>query len=210
MKRLWFVWLSMLVLFLAACQPAATSSMDGDMDMAEGEAMEDTMTDESSDMTDETMDETTTEESSEMNDDAMMSGTIIDVAQEAGTFTTLLTALETAGLTETLMGEGPFTVFAPTDEAFAAFLSDSGMTAEDLLASPDLESILLYHVVAGEVPASDVMAMSSGTTVQGSDVVVTVMDGNVMLNATTTVVTPDIMASNGIIHVIDGVLTPPM
>jgi len=192
--------LGSLVLLFAACAPAAHSD-----DMMDDSMMEESM-EEGEEMAEETM-----EEGEEMAEDAMMmDGTIVDVAQEAGMFTTLLAALDTAGLTETLMGEGPFTVFAPTDEAFAAFLADGGMTADDLLANPELESILLYHVVSGAVPASDVMGMSSGTTVQGGDVMVSVMDGSVMLNETVTVVTPDIQASNGIIHVIDGVLVPPM
>lgn len=180
--------LGSLVLLFAACAPAAD---DGTM--------------ESDSMMEETM-----EEGAEMADDAMMAGTIVEVAQEAGTFTTLLAALDTAGLTETLMGEGPFTVFAPSDDAFAAFLASNGMTAEELLASPDLEGILLYHVVSGAVPASDVVGMTSSTTVQGSDVGIAVVAGNVMLNDTVTVVATDINASNGIIHVIDGVLVPPM
>ena len=187
--------LGSLVLIFAACAPAAHSD----------DMMDDTMMEDSMEEGEEMM-----EEGEEMAEDAMMDGNIIEVAQGAGTFNTLLAALDTAGLTETLMGEGPFTVFAPTDDAFAAFLADGDMTAEDLLANPELESILLYHVVSGEVPASDVMGMSSGTTVQGSDVMVSVMDGSVMLNETVTVVTPDIKASNGIIHVVDGVLLPPM
>jgi uncharacterized surface protein with fasciclin (FAS1) repeats len=92
--------------------------------------------------------------------------TIVDVATEAGSFGTLLAAVDAAGLTDTLLGEGPFTVFAPTDEAFAALPEG---TVEALLADiPALTDILLYHVVAGEVLAADVVGLSSATSVQGS------------------------------------------
>lgn len=130
---------------------------------------------------------------------------IVATADAAGDFTTLLAAVEAAGLTETLQGDGPFTVFAPTDAAFAA-LPDG--TVDALLSDiPTLTDILLYHVVAGEVPASEVVGMSLVQTVQGSDFKVTV-DGNVYINDAM-VTTTDIEASNGIIHVIDAVILPP-
>lgn len=135
---------------------------------------------------------------------------IVDTAVDAGTFTILATALDTAGLVDTLKGEGPFTVFAPTDDAFAALLADLGITAEDLLANPDLANILLYHVVAGSVPAADVLALEDGTmveTVNGQSLTVTFDGGNVFVD-NAQVVTTDVMASNGIIHVIDAVILP--
>ena len=98
-------------------------------------------------------------------------GTIVDVAVEAGSFTTLVAAVEAAGLVETLSGEGPYTVFAPTDEAFAAALDALGITADELLADTDtLTSILTYHVVPGEVPASQVVTLDgqSVATVNGA------------------------------------------
>jgi len=139
------------------------------------------------------------------------SGTIVDVAAAAGDFSTLVAAVEAAGLTETLSGPGPFTVFAPTDEAFAVALEALGLTADELLADTEtLTSILTYHVIAGEVPSSDVVTMDgqSVPTVNGADVTITVDGDTVMVNdATVTAV--DIAASNGVIHVIDSVLLPP-
>ncbi len=130
---------------------------------------------------------------------------IVDTAVEAGSFTTLVTAVEAAGLVDTLKGEGPFTVFAPTDAAFAA-LPEGAL--DDLLADiPALTDVLLYHVVSGKVMAADVVNLSSATTVQGSDLTITVEDGAVMINDAL-VVTADIETSNGVIHVIDAVLLP--
>ncbi len=141
---------------------------------------------------------------------AEMDKDIVDTAVEAGTFTILATALDTAGLVETLKGDGPFTVFAPTDDAFAALLADLGITAEDLLANPDLKNILLYHVVSGSVPAADVLALDDGTmveTVNGQSLTVTFESGNVFVDDAQVTAT-DVMASNGIIHVIDKVIMP--
>ena len=130
---------------------------------------------------------------------------IVDTAVDAGSFTTLVAAVQAAGLVETLKGEGPFTVFAPTDEAFAALPAG---TVEGLLADiPALTDILLYHVVAGKVMAADVVNLTSATTVQGSDLAIVVEDGKVMINGVN-VITTDIETSNGVIHVIDAVLIP--
>lgn len=134
---------------------------------------------------------------------------IVDTAAGAGQFETLVAAVEAAGLVETLKGEGPFTVFAPTDEAFAA-LPDG--TVESLLEPENqeqLQAILTYHVVPGKIMAEDAMAADSATTVQGQDITITTMDGSVMINDAT-VVQADIEASNGVIHVIDAVLMPGM
>jgi len=133
--------------------------------------------------------------------------TIVDIALNDGRFTTLVTAVEAAGLAETLAGEGPFTVFAPTDDAFAALLAG---TVEGLLNDiPALTDVLLYHVVSGAVNAETLAGLDSVTTVQGSDIRIEVRDGVVYLNDTIQVVITDIQASNGVIHVIDGVLLPP-
>ena len=130
---------------------------------------------------------------------------IVDTAVAAGDFTTLATALEAADLIDTLKGEGPFTVFAPTDAAFAALPEG---TLEALLADiPTLTDILLYHVVSGEVKAETVVTLDSATTVQGSDVTITVDGSSVMVNDANVTMT-DIQASNGVIHVIDAVLLP--
>ena len=147
-----------------------------------------------------------------MADDAMSDpGTIVDVAVANGDFTTLVAAVQAAGLVETLSGPGPFTVFAPTDEAFAAALDSLGITAEELLADTEtLSAILTYHVVAGAVPAADVVTLDgqSVATVNGADVMITV-DGDAVKVNDANVVAVDVMASNGIIHVIDSVLLPP-
>lgn len=138
---------------------------------------------------------------------------IVDTAVAAGDFNTLATALTEAGLVETLKGPGPFTVFAPTDEAFAALPEG---TLDSLLADPSgqLTEVLTYHVIPGEVLAADVLELDgqSVETVQGGSLTIEVVDGGVVLvdgagnrvNVTAT----DVMASNGVIHVIDGVLLP--
>jgi uncharacterized surface protein with fasciclin (FAS1) repeats len=145
-----------------------------------------------------------------------MPATVVDIAVGSPDHTTLVAALTQAGLVETLSGEGPFTVFAPTDAAFEAALTDMSMTAEDLLANPDLASILTYHVVAGKLLAADVLAAveagggtASVETVNGAPIEVTVADGVVTLNGTATVTVADLEAGNGVVHVIDGVLMPP-
>lgn len=137
-------------------------------------------------------------------------GTIVDVAI-ANDFTTLVAAVQAAGLVETLSGEGPFTVFAPTDDAFAAALDALGLTADELLASPDLADILTYHVVAGEVDAETAISLDgqSAETVNGAEINISVVDGSVVINDTATVIAADVEASNGIVHVIDAVLLPP-
>ncbi len=133
---------------------------------------------------------------------------IIDTAVAAGSFNTLAAAVTAAGLVPTLKGAGPFTVFAPTDEAFAK-LPDG--TVEALLGDlPKLTAILTYHVVAGKVMAADVMTMDgkSAATVNGAMVSISTDDG-VHLNGLSKVVTTDIECTNGVIHVIDSVLLPP-
>lgn len=131
---------------------------------------------------------------------------IVDIAVADGRFQTLVAAVTAADLVETLQGEGPFTVFAPTDDAFAAL--PAGTIDELLEDIPSLTDILLYHVVSGEVMAETVVTLESATTVQGSDVGITVSDDGVFLNDTVQVIITDIQASNGVIHVIDAVLIP--
>ena len=131
---------------------------------------------------------------------------IVDVAVDNGSFTTLVAAVEAAGLVDTLKGEGPFTVFAPTDEAFAALPEG---TVEALLEDiPALTDILLYHVVPGKVMAAEVVTLSSADTVLGEPVTITVDGDTVMVNDAQVIIT-DVEASNGVIHVIDAVLIPP-
>ncbi len=132
---------------------------------------------------------------------------IIDTAVAAGSFKTLAAALTAAKLVDTLKGAGPFTVFAPSDEAFAKLPAG---TVESLLNDiPKLTAILTYHVVAGKVMAADVMTMDgqSAATVNGATVSISTKDG-VKLNGTATVVATDIQCNNGVIHVIDTVLIP--
>ncbi|NPV65730.1 MAG: fasciclin domain-containing protein [Anaerolineae bacterium] len=136
--------------------------------------------------------------------------TIVEIAVADGRFTTLVAAVQAAGLVDALSGEGPFTVFAPTDDAFAAAFAALGIEPAALLEDTEtLTSILLYHVVAGKAMAADVVGLESVTTLQGSDIKITVSDGKVYLNDTIQVIITDIEASNGVIHVIDGVLLPP-
>lgn len=131
---------------------------------------------------------------------------IVDTAVEAGSFTTLAAALQAANLVETLKGDGPFTVFAPTDAAFAKLPEG---TVESLLANPEqLAAVLTYHVVSGKVMAAQVTSMSEATTVNGAKINIRVVDGKVMINDAT-VTTADVGASNGVIHIIDTVILPP-
>jgi uncharacterized surface protein with fasciclin (FAS1) repeats len=133
--------------------------------------------------------------------------TIVEIAASAGSFNTLVAAVQAAGLVETLSSEGPFTVFAPTDEAFAA-IPEADLQA--LLADKEaLTAVLTYHVVAGKVMASDVIGLESAETVNGQSVRIKVSDGKVMIDGAE-VVTTDIEASNGVIHVINKVILPQM
>ena len=136
---------------------------------------------------------------------AEATGDILETAGAAGSFTTLAKAIEAAGLTETLKGEGPFTVFAPTDEAFAKLPEG---TLDALLQDKEkLAAILTYHVVPGAISSGDVVQLPMAKTVNGQDLKITAADGKVMVgNATVT--QADIPASNGVIHVIDTVLLP--
>ena len=130
---------------------------------------------------------------------------IVDTAVQAGSFNTLVAAVKAAGLVDTLQGAGPFTVFAPTDEAFAKLPAG---TVDSLLQDiPKLKQILTYHVVSGKVMASDVAKLKSATTVQGSDVKIDASNGGVKVNDSK-VSTVDVAADNGVIHIIDTVLLP--
>ena len=132
---------------------------------------------------------------------------IVDTAVAAGSFKTLASALQAAGLVETLKGKGPFTVFAPTDEAFAKLPAG---TLDDLLKPENkgkLVSILTYHVVPGSVDSGQVAKMTSATTVQGQSVKIAAAKGSVKVDGAT-VIKADLRTSNGIIHVIDSVILP--
>ncbi|MHB8955192.1 MAG: fasciclin domain-containing protein [Pirellulaceae bacterium] len=134
--------------------------------------------------------------------------TIVEVAVGADNFKTLVAALKAADLVETLSGKGPFTVFAPTDEAFEKVPKQ---VLNDLLKPENKEklaAVLTYHVVAGKVLAADVVKLSKAKTVQGSEVKIAVKDGKVKVDKANVVKT-DIVCKNGVIHVIDAVILPP-
>jgi uncharacterized surface protein with fasciclin (FAS1) repeats len=134
----------------------------------------------------------------------MAQADIVDTAVSAGNFNTLVTAVKAAGLVQTLKGAGPYTVFAPTDEAFAKIPKAQ---LDALIADKDaLKKVLLYHVVSGKVSSGDVVKLKSAKTAQGSDVMIDASSG-VMINSSK-VVMADVMTSNGIIHAIDTVLMP--
>ena len=132
---------------------------------------------------------------------------IVEIAASAGSFNTLVTAVKAAGLVDTLKGNGPFTVFAPTDEAFAKL---PGGTVETLLKPENkdkLTAVLTYHVVPGRVTAGEVVNLSSAKTINGRALRINTKDGKVMVDNARVTAT-DIMASNGVIHVIDSVVLP--
>jgi uncharacterized surface protein with fasciclin (FAS1) repeats len=131
---------------------------------------------------------------------------IVQTAISAGNFTTLATALTEAGLVDALKGKGPFTVFAPTDDAFKKLPKGA---LDNLLKDKEaLKNVLLYHVVSGNIASTDVVKLDKATTLNGSDVKIKTVDGKVMINDSQ-VTAADVKASNGIIHVIDTVLLPP-
>ena len=142
----------------------------------------------------------------ETDEIVMGSQSIVEIAAGDPNFSILVAALTEAGLVETLSGEGPFTVFAPTDAAFAALPEG---TIEALLADPQaLTSVLTYHVVQGSVTSDAVVNLDSATTVNGQDISISVSETDGVMINDATVVLPDIMATNGVIHVIDTVLIP--
>ena len=154
-------------------------------------------------MINESMDQDIQEEGSQMDMEEQSS--IVDIAVSDPNFSTLVAALQAADLVEVLAGEGPFTVFAPSNEAFAKIPE---ATLNEILADKDqLTQILTYHVVSGKVMAEDVVNLTSATTVQGGDVTIEVMGNSVMVD-NANVIQTDIEASNGVIHVIDTVLIP--
>ena len=190
--RNWLPMLLLAALILGACAPAADVAEEAEAPAApEAEVME------------EAEEEMEAEEP--MEEAEMMKKDIVDIAVEDGRFTTLVAAVEAAGLVDALKGEGPLTVFAPTDDAFAALPEG---TIDALLADiPALTNILLYHVVEGKVMAADVLELSAAMTLQGQYADIAVEDGKVMLDGAEVIIT-DIEASNGVIHVIDAVILP--
>jgi len=186
-KLLLFSTLFLMGLLLASC--AGESGGEGDTDS--------TATD-------------STEASTEIDDTETMEPegkTIVALAQETADLSTLVTALQAAGLVDALNGEGPFTVFAPTNEAFKAL----GTTLDDLLKPENKEklaAILKYHVVSGKVMAADITDGQKAATLNGAEITITTT-GGVKLNGKATVTTADVAASNGVVHIIDAVILPP-
>ncbi len=200
------IFLAVLALVIAACGPQATEEPTEEpaaepttAEVVDAEPTEEITEEATEEATEEMTDTEATEEATEEM------GDVVDVAVNTEGFNVLVAAVQAAGLEETLR-EGEFTVFAPTDEAFEALLEELDVTQEDLLARDDLADILTYHVVAGTV-TSDMLEAGDVETVNGATVTVSLDDG-VMVNDAT-VVTADVMASNGVIHVIDSVLLPP-
>lgn len=191
--------LRLLALGIAVLLIAAACGSDDDDNSTSADESSDSA---ASEQDEETTDEEMTDE--EMADEAMED--IVDTAVSAGDFTTLVAAVEAAGLVDTLKGEGPFTVFAPTDAAFAALPEG---TVEGLLADTEaLTEVLTYHVVDGKVLAEDVVTLDSAETLNGQSITIEVVDGGVVLNGEANVIITDIVTSNGVIHVIDAVLIP--
>lgn len=163
-----------------------------------------------SDSDDDTASDATTSQTTEATDSeeaAPAAQNIVELAQATDALSTLVSAVVEAELVETLSGEGPFTVFAPTNDAFAAALEALDITAEELLAREDLGDILTFHVVAGEALSTDLSDGQELTTVQGGTLTVEITEAGVFVGGAQ-VVQPDVDASNGVVHVIDTVLLP--
>jgi uncharacterized surface protein with fasciclin (FAS1) repeats len=198
---------ALTVLLLIAMMAACGGGEEGTTDTTE-EMMDETST------TEEMMDESSTTE--EMMDESsttgeMMGEDVLAVAEAEGDLGTFLSAIDSAGMMEDLHGEGPFTVFAPTDDAFDAYLESSGMTQEEALAGGEmLQAIVGSHLVSMMEDSTMVMGMDGQTltAVSGAPLEITV-DGETVMVGEATVLRYDIEASNGVIHVIDTVLSPP-
>jgi uncharacterized surface protein with fasciclin (FAS1) repeats len=198
------LWLVAAALLLAACGDGATTTTSpAAADSSTTEEMMDETT--STEMMDE---ETTTTEAME---EEMMDDDVLAVAEAEGDLGTFLAALDAAGIMEDVHGEGPFTLFIPTDDAFAAYLDQAGMSQEEAFAGAEmLQSVLGYHVVTMTEDSEMVMGMDGQTltTLNGAPLEVTV-DGDTVMVGEATILRYDIVASNGVVHVIDAVLAPP-
>jgi uncharacterized surface protein with fasciclin (FAS1) repeats len=197
------LWLISTSLLLVACGEGASTSTTAAAaaDSSTTEMMDDTSTT-------EMMDDTST---TEMTDEETMEDDVLAVAEAEGDLGTFLAALDAAGIMEDFHGEGPFTMFVPTDEAFAAYLEQNDMSQEDAFAGAEmLQSILGYHVVTMTEDSEMVMGMDGQTftTLNGAPLEVSV-DGDTVMVGEATILRYDIVASNGVVHVIDTVLTPP-
>jgi len=193
-------WLMAIVLLLAACgEDASTTTSPAAAESSTTEEMMDKTS-----TTEEMMDETSTTEE-------MMDDDVLAVAEAEGDLGTFLAALDAAGIMEDFHGEGPFTLFVPTDDAFAAYLDQNEMSQEEAFAGAEmLQAILGYHVVTMTEDSEMVMGMDGQTftTLNGAPLEVTV-DGETVMVGEATILRFDVVASNGVVHVIDTVLTPP-
>jgi transforming growth factor-beta-induced protein len=197
--------LATAALVLAACgDDDDTTTDDTEATTAADDGMDDESTGDDESMGDDATDEAAMGDGGE----AAEGDTIVDVAAGNPDFSILVAAVTEADLAETLASDGPFTVFAPTDEAFEAALEALGVTAEELLANPALGDILTYHVLPAEVMSSDLEPEQTVATVQGEEATITVDDSGAMIE-NAMIVDTDIEASNGVIHVIDAVILPP-
>ena len=197
------LWLISASLLLTACGDGASTSTTAAA--ADESSTIEEMMDESS--TTEMMDDTSTTET----DEEMMDDDVLAVAEAEGDLGTFLAALDAAGIMEDFHGEGPFTLFVPTDEAFAVYLEQNDMSQEEAFAGAEmLQSILGYHVVTMTEDSEMVMGMDGQTftTLNGAPLEVSV-DGDTVMVGGATILRYDIVASNGVVHVIDTVLTPP-
>ncbi|MGL4609441.1 MAG: fasciclin domain-containing protein [Trueperaceae bacterium] len=224
MKKILILLLTALTLFAFAQDSSGTTDSSGTESTESTDTTESTESTESTDSTTESTDstDTTTEstdtsmESTDAASTDAAAGTVADVITSSPDHATLLAAVEAAGLAETLAGTGPYTVFAPNDSAFEAYVASAGLaSADDLLADPNLASVLEGHVVSGALLSADILAQAeaAGGTLEvaalnGSPITVTVDGGTVTLNGSATVTTADLAAGNGVVHVIDGVLAP--
>jgi uncharacterized surface protein with fasciclin (FAS1) repeats len=201
------------LLLFAACgdddpAPATTPTTDVvDSDVVDSDVVDSDVVD--SDVTegDAPMDDTAMGDTA-MSDVPMGPMSILETAMADENFSTLVAAVTAAGLVDTLSGDGPFTILAPTNAAFGGL--DPALL-EAAMADPDglLKSVVLYHAIDGKVMATDVMGMTSATTLNGADISIEVVDGVVVLNGLVNVTGADMECTNGVIHVIDGVLLPP-
>ena len=183
-------------------------AVDSDDDATEIDDQEEDQADEQD--AEEEEEEEETEEEVENDRPTDIPETVVDIAASSDDFSILVAALDEAQLLDILDDPGPFTVFAPINEAFEAILADGNITEEEFLSVSDLGEILSTHVVSGELFADDAIG-ANGTaveTVSGAFIDVTVVDGAVVLNGNATVITADLTARNGVVHIIDGVLQP--
>lgn len=190
------VWKKVRLSVLSFAAIGLLAACTTDNPMVDESMSEDPVTEESIDM----------EESTSMEESMEEEKDIVGIAQDNPDFSILVSALQEADLVETLQGDGPFTVFAPTNAAFEKLLGELDITAEELLAQPDLDKVLTYHVVPSKVMSSDLEDGTTAETVHGEELTFD-LSGNPMVNESE-ITSTDMEATNGVVHVIDAVLVP--